>query len=101
VPADGQAFTDHDATARTGLASIGSRHGDNPLPSICCFGCEDTQELAPARVLDGLGEMMILDHIGRVQVLIIDHIVLSHECEHHLAMEVHALTLYLLMRFGK
>jgi hypothetical protein len=68
---------DHNATARTPLAGAGRRHSDNPLPSAYCLESEDAQELAPASILDALGKVMILEHIGRLQVLVIDRVVFA------------------------
>ena len=68
MPAHGQAFLDQDATARTHLAGIGRRHGYGLFPSVSSFENKDGTELTPARVTDAFGEMVILDHIGTLQI---------------------------------
>src|SRR5262245_27958287 len=78
MPADGQAFRDHCATARTPLPGIGRRPSDYPLPSVCCFESEFAQELRPARVGDGLRETVILKQIGRLHVLMRDRVIGAH-----------------------
>jgi hypothetical protein len=75
MPADRQTLLDQRAAARTGLAGVGRRHGYGLLPSVCCFESKDGQERRPAYVLDRLGKVMIPDHVGRLQVLMIDDIV--------------------------
>ena len=99
MPADRYAFRDQQATARTLLA--GERRIDRYhfTPGPYCLGVKDAQELRPARVLDALGEMVILDHIGRLQVLVIDHIILAHEGERRLVVKVPPLAAHRLMRF--
>jgi hypothetical protein len=74
MPADRQAFGDLHTAARTPLAGIDRRHGDNPLPSVHCFGAEDTQELRPSSITDTLGEMVVPDQVGRLHVFVIDRI---------------------------
>src|SRR6516165_5711314 len=44
---------------------------------------------------------MILEHVGRLQVLMIDHVVLTHERERRLVMKILPLTSYFLMRLGE
>src|SRR6476661_7612401 len=61
------------------LAGERRRHGDYPLPGTCCLESEDGEKRAPPRIADALGEMVILDHIGHLQVFMIDHVVLSNE----------------------
>ena len=95
MPADGQALLNHNATARTGLAGVGRRHGYDSLPGACCLESEDAQERAPARIMDALGEMVVLEHVGRLQVLVIDHVVVAHQRERRLVVEVLSLALHL------
>ena len=69
--------------------------------SICCFELQDAQECGPARVGDRLGEVVILDHVGRLQILMIDRVVVANEREGRLVVEVLPLTLHLQMRLGQ
>jgi hypothetical protein len=101
MPADGQAFGDHNATARTSLAGVSRRHGDCPLPGACCLESEDAQERRPAGIGDALGEMMVPDHVGRLQVFMVDHVVLLNEGQRRLMVEIRSLTAHFLMRLGK
>ena len=48
---------------------------------------------------DALGEMVILEHVGCLQVLVIDRVVRPHECQRRLVVEVLSLALHFLMRF--
>jgi hypothetical protein len=43
--------------------------------------------------------MMVLEHIGRLQVLVIDHIVLAYQDERRFVVEILSLASHLLMRF--
>ncbi len=92
-PADGQALRDQNAAAaaRADLTGVGRRHSDHSSPSVCCCGCEDAQELAPARVLNRLGQIVVLEQVGDLQVFMRDRVVLSHELECRLVVEVGAL----------
>jgi hypothetical protein len=101
MPADGQAFLIHYPTATTGLRGVCRRHSDDSAPSVHCFGCEDAQEARPARISDALGEAVILEHVGRLQIFVIEHIVLSHELERNLLVEVLSLAAHRLMRLGQ
>jgi hypothetical protein len=64
MPADGQAFGDHDAAATTGLRGIGGIDGDDPATGACCLVRQDDEERAPSHVTDGLRQMVILHHVG-------------------------------------
>ena len=48
-----------------------------------------------------LGEMVVLEHVGRLQVLVIDRIVGSHQGQRRLVVKVLSLAAHLLMRFGQ
>ena len=94
MPADGQALLDQNATARTGLA--GERRIDRYHSSTgarCLVG-EDAQERRPPCITDALGEMVVLDHVADLQVFIIHGVVLVHQLERHLVVEVLPLTLH-------
>ena len=64
----------------------------------CCLVGEDAQERAPSGILDALGKMVVLEHVGRLQVFVIDGVVLAHEGERRLMAKVPSLALHLLMR---
>jgi hypothetical protein len=51
--------------------------------------------------LDALGEMVILEHVGRLQVFVINCVVLTNQLERCLVMEVLPLALHFLMRLGE
>jgi hypothetical protein len=89
---------DQNAIARAHLAGIGRRHSDDSAPSACCFGAEDAQERRPARIGDAFGKVVVPDHVGRLQVLMIDGVILAHQLERYLVVEVLSLSLHLLMR---
>ena len=101
MPADGQALLDDNATARTRLARVGGRHRYDPPTGACCLVGEDTQERRPARVLDRLGKVVIPEQVGRLQIFMIDRVILSHERQRRLVVKILPLTLHLLMRLGK
>ncbi len=101
VPPNGQAFPHQHAAARTGLRGERRRHGYGSLPSVCCFGCEEGAELAPASITDALGEVVVLHHVGRLQVFVIDRVVLTHQRQRRLVVEVGSCPPYPLMRLGE
>jgi hypothetical protein len=76
VPANGQTFLHDDPTAwpRAPLASERRMDRLHSLPSACCFEREDAQERAPPRIADALGESVVLEHVGRLQVFVIDRV---------------------------
>ena len=101
MPAHGQALGDHTTAARTDLA--GERRVDryhSPTGAHCLVG-EDAQELAPASILDGLGKVVILEHVGRLQVFVIDGVVLLDKYQRGLLVEISALTLHLEVLLGQ
>jgi hypothetical protein len=51
--------------------------------------------------LDAFGELVVLEPIGRLEVFVIDRIVLTHAHERRLVVQVLPLALYLLMRLGE
>jgi hypothetical protein len=71
------------------------------LPSIRCFDSQDGQECRPRRIRDGFGAVVIPDHVGRLHVLAIHAVVLPHEGERRLVLEVLPLALDLQMGCGK
>src|SRR5262249_41226501 len=71
------------------------------VKSIYCFERKDAQETTPSRIGDALGKMVVLEQVGRLQVLEIDRIVLTHELKCRFVLEVLALALHLLMCFGE
>ena len=77
VPANRQAFGDQNAAARTPLARERRVDRYHSSTGACCLVGEDAQERAPPRISDAFGEMVILEHIGRLQILMIDGVVLS------------------------
>ena len=68
------------------------------LPSIYCFESEDAQECRPPGITDAFGEMVIPDHVGRLQVFVVDRVVGSDQRERRLMMKILSLAAYLLMR---
>jgi hypothetical protein len=55
--------------------------------------------LRPSRILDALGEVVILDHVADLQVFVTDHISGAHKRERRLVMKVLSLAAHPLMRF--
>src|SRR5262245_31389718 len=88
MPPDGQAFSDQNAAARTPLAGERRINRCHSSTGACCLVSEDDQECAPPRVLDAFGEVMILEHVGRLHVLMIDRIVLLDERQRRLVVKV-------------
>jgi hypothetical protein len=64
MPADRQAFGEQNATTRTRLAGERRIHCYDSPPGACCLEGEDDEERAPSRITNGLGQMVILDHVG-------------------------------------
>jgi hypothetical protein len=98
---DGQALEHPPPTTATVLAGIGRRHGGDSLPGAFCLESEDGKERTPPRIRDTLSQGVILDHVGRLHVLVIDHIELLHQLEGFLVVEVLPLPRDMLMRFGQ
>ena len=70
------------------------------LPGACCLEREDAQERRPARIGDALGKVVILDHVGDPQVLVIDDIAFAHKRQRRLMVKVLSLAAHSLMRLG-
>ncbi len=62
MPADGQAFRNHNATARAPLARECRRHGYYPPTGPCCLVRKKVRELAPRDVMDAFGKTMVVRH---------------------------------------
>ena len=54
---------------------IGGIDGDDPATGPCCLVRQDDEERAPPRVTDALCQMVILHHVGGLQVFVIDRVV--------------------------
>ena len=76
---------------------MGRRHGYDSSPGPYCLGAEDVQELRPPGIADALGEVVILDHVGRLQSLMIDRIVGTYQLKRRLMTEISPLALHFLM----
>jgi hypothetical protein len=101
MPADGQAFGDQRATARTSLAGECRTDRHHPPTGACCLESEDAQERRPPCIADALGEMVVSEHIADLQVFMKDHIVGADQCERRLVVKVLPLATHFLMRLGK
>jgi hypothetical protein len=101
MPADGQAFVHQHAAARTGLRGSGRRHGDNCLPSVSRFARQEGPDCAPPRITAALGEVLVLDQVGRRQVLVSDRVVLAHQGERRLVGAVGACAADARVRLGE
>jgi hypothetical protein len=84
-------------TAATVLAGIGRFYHDNSLPGAFCLESEDSPELRPSSVRDGLGQVVIPNHVGNLQVFYVDHIVAAYQHERSLMVKVSSLPLNVLM----
>jgi len=51
--------------------------------------------------VNALGEVVVLDHIGRLQRFVLDCVVLPHECERCLMVKVLSLAAHRLMLLGQ
>jgi hypothetical protein len=87
--------------ARADLARVGRVHRYDPPTGACCLEGEDAQKLRPSGVLNGLGQMMVLEHVGDLQILMIDCIETPHQMQRGFLLEILPLTPHLEMRFGK
>jgi hypothetical protein len=100
MPADRYAFGDQYAAARTGLAGERRIHCDDSPPGACRLEGEDDEERAPSRVSHRLGQLVMLDHGGGLEILMLDAVVLLDERERGLMVKVGALALHVLLRQG-
>jgi amphi-Trp domain-containing protein len=96
-----QTFLDPHPTAATVLGGIGGWHGDDATASVCCFAFEDGPELCPAGITDALGQVVVLDHVGHLQVFKIDDLVVAHQLERRFMLEVAPLPVDLLVLLGQ
>src|SRR5262249_40955851 len=88
----------HSVTAlRAILRRVGWIHLDDHTAGAFSLARQDQEELAPSRVTDALGEMMILHHPFNVQIFDGHRVKLSHDLKRRLVMEIRASALNLLM----
>ncbi len=99
MPANGQAFLDGHTAARAYLARIGRGHGYGSLSSILSFESEDGAELTPACIIDALGKVFVLRHVGNLQGLKVHGIVLREQGTGGFMLEVPARSCDLLILF--
>src|SRR5260370_15892117 len=97
MPADREPLLDHLTAAGPGWRGVGRRHGYGSLPSVRCFESEDGAKLAPAGITDALGEGVVSHHVGRLQVFVIEGVVLLDQGQGGLVVEVLPLALDMLM----
>src|SRR6266496_3275228 len=64
-----QGFLDNLTALETFLRSEAWVHSNNLMSSISSFGRKDSEELSPSSITKRFGEMMVLYHIGDLQVL--------------------------------
>src|SRR5690349_12267112 len=83
---------------RAVLAGERRRHGYGLLPSVCSFENKDAQERCPCCIRDALGEVVVLEQVGRLQVFVIEGVVALDERHGFLVVEVVALAPRLLVR---
>ena len=86
-----QTFLDILSTAATLLRRKARGHSDHHMTSSLSLVYEDHEECAPTRVVNALGQMMVLDHPGHVQVLNTNAAILLRVVLGDLKMEVAAL----------
>jgi hypothetical protein len=101
MPADGHAFCDQRPAATAGPAGRGRWHGDDLLPGTRCLASEEAQDLRPARVRDGGGELLIRERVGRLHICVRDRGVVTHKRERSPVVEVLALPPHLLLPSGE
>jgi hypothetical protein len=99
MPANGQAFLDHDTTARAHLARERTVYRYYPLPGAFSLESKDGEKRAPPCIGDALGKVTVPDHIADLQIFVIDHIIGSHQGERRLVMKVLSLTAHQMVRF--
>jgi putative transposase len=85
------------AAARAILRRVRRIHLDYLSAGAFSLARKDQDELAPSRVTDALGEMMIPDHPSHVQIFDGNRVKLSHDIERSLVVKVRALASYLLV----
>jgi hypothetical protein len=98
MQADGQALLDQHTAARTPLTRERRVDRLHLLPGACCLESEDGEKRRPACVRDALCKVVVPDHIGRLQLFMIDRVVLLNEGQRRLMVEVLSLATYRLMR---
>jgi hypothetical protein len=65
------------------------RHGYDCLASFYRFARQDAQERTPPGVRDALCHVVIPEHVGRLQVFVIDRVVRLHQRQRRLVLEVY------------
>ena len=71
--------------------------GDHLPTGARCLEGKNGQKPRPACVVNALGEMMVLDHVGRLQILIIDRVIDADQSQRRLVVKILALAAHLLM----
>ena len=74
--------------ARTVLRGIGWWHGDCDTTGTCCLVEGDPSKLPPGHIRNGLGQAMMLHHVGNLQIFKGQHPVGVHHPASGLVTEV-------------
>jgi hypothetical protein len=85
------------AASRAFLRRIRRIHFDHFSPSLFRFEEQDHYELAPARVTDALGQMMVPDHSPDGQIFDFDALVLIDQLSRFFEMKIASLPFHLQM----
>jgi hypothetical protein len=101
MPADRQTVGDDDAAARAQLAGECRINRYRSLPGACSLESEDGEKLPTACITDALSEMVIPDHAGNPQVLMIDRVVGLDQGERRLVVKVLPLAAHFLLRLDQ
>jgi hypothetical protein len=96
---NGQGFLNDLATLMALLGGEAWVNSDHLMTSVCSFDFKDNEKGSPRSVDDARCQMMVLDHVGDLQVLNTDVLIGSSIALSYLKMEVASLTANLEMGF--
>ena len=86
-------FRDDHPTAARVLRGVRRGDGDDFPTGACCLVGKHAQERCPPGIVAALGEMAVLEHIGRLEMVVIDRLVRTHERERRVVVKVLPLAL--------
>src|SRR6266704_499626 len=99
--ASGERFLDTLSTARAILTGVGWGHGDDWHIVHDTISFDPSEELAPGRIMDTLGKLMVLDQVADLKEFVGNQVVRRDERVRRFTSEIFTLPLHFQIRFSQ